>query len=106
MKQFDEIIPDKLIYFFLVIKLIKNFVDYNAQELDQLKTDFVSLVSHELRGSLTTLNGGIEMVLKEKDVIPPEAKRIFEIMADEVKRLTNFVQTILDVSKLEAGKLN
>jgi signal transduction histidine kinase len=76
------------------------------QKLDQLKTDFVSLVSHELRGPLTTLNGGIELVLKDKDSIPNEAKRIFEIMADESKRLTNFVQTILDVSKLDAGKLN
>ncbi len=75
------------------------------QQLDQLKSDFVSLVSHELRGPLTALNGGIELALQEGDSMPPESKRVLEIMSWESKRLTDFVQTILDVSRLDAGKL-
>lgn len=75
------------------------------QKVDQLKSDFVSLVSHELRGPLTTLNGGIEMALQEEHDISEETRRFLEIMSGESQRLTDFVQTILDVSRLDAGKL-
>lgn len=75
------------------------------QKLDQLKSDFVSLVSHELRGPLTTLNGGLEVALHNADQMLPESRRTLEVMAHESQRLTQFVQRILDVSRLEAGKL-
>ncbi len=75
------------------------------QKLDKLKSDFVSLVSHELRGPLSTINGGIELALKDHQALPRESVRILEIMAIECKRLTDFVQTILDVSRIDAGKL-
>ncbi len=75
------------------------------QKLDQMKSDFVSMVSHELRGPLTTLNGGLEMILQSRDSLPSQTKRILEVTARESQRLTQFVQTILDVSRLEAGKL-
>jgi len=75
------------------------------QELDQLKSDFVSLVSHELRGPLTTLNGGLELALTRKDELSPESRAILETLAAESDRLTRFVREILDVSRLEAGKL-
>jgi len=80
-------------------------VNEELQELDQLKSDFVSLVSHELRGPLTTLNGGLEIALQNAEQLSPESRRILELMARESDRLTSFVQTILDVSRLEAGKL-
>ncbi len=74
------------------------------KQLDRLKSDFVSLVSHELRGPLTTLNGGLEVALQNKDSLPAESRRTLEVIALESQRLTHFVQTILDVSRLEAGK--
>ncbi len=75
------------------------------QELDQLKSDFVSLVSHELRGPLTTLNGGLEVALQNVEKLPIESRHILEVMARESQQLTDLVQKILDVSRLEAGKL-
>ncbi|MFQ5421350.1 MAG: sensor histidine kinase [Anaerolineae bacterium] len=75
------------------------------QQLDQLKSDFVSLVSHELRGPLTTLNGGLELALQEAAHLPPKLRRMVQVMAHESRRLTEFVQTILDVSRLDAGQL-
>jgi len=74
------------------------------KQLDRLKSDFVSLVSHELRGPLTTLNGGLEVALQNKQALPPESRRTLEVIARESQRLTRFVQTILDVSRLDAGK--
>lgn len=75
------------------------------QELDQLKSDFVALVSHELRAPLTTLNGGLELATQTSETLPPKARDILEIMTIESRRLTDLVQSILDVSRLEAGKL-
>ena len=76
------------------------------QKLDQLKSDFVSLVSHELRGPLTTLNGGLEVALQDADKLPHESRHILEVMVRESQQLTELVQNILDVSRLEGGKLN
>ncbi|MFQ5436644.1 MAG: sensor histidine kinase, partial [Anaerolineae bacterium] len=75
------------------------------QKLDQMKSDFVSLVSHELRAPLTTLNGGLEMALHEAGDMSPQTRRIIEVMARESDRLTHLVKTILDVSQLDAGHL-
>lgn len=75
------------------------------QHLDEMKSEFVSLVSHELRAPLTTLNGGLEVALQHADTLPPLARRTLETMVGESARLTNLVQTILDISRLEAGKL-
>lgn len=76
------------------------------QKLDQLKSDFVSLVSHELRGPLTSLNGGLEVALHNAEQLPREARRTLELLSHESQRLTQFVQSILDVSRMEARKFS
>jgi signal transduction histidine kinase len=73
------------------------------QGLDQMKTDFVSMVSHELRAPLTNLGGGVELLLSRHQS-PSNSKTLTSIQA-EIGRLTRFVQTILSVSAMEAGKL-
>jgi signal transduction histidine kinase len=74
------------------------------QELDQLKSDFVSMVSHELRNPLNNLGGGLELLLsRPKD--RETDKSTLALMQAEVQRLTRFVESILDVSAIEAGRL-
>jgi signal transduction histidine kinase len=75
------------------------------QQLDRMKSEFVALVSHELRAPLTTLHGGLELALQRTDHMSSEAQRILEIMRVECERLTTFVQDILDLSRLDAGQL-
>lgn len=79
--------------------------NHELQKLDEMKSEFVSLVSHELRAPLTALNGGLEVALQSADSLPPASRHTLEAMMDESARLTQFVQTILDVSRLEAGRL-
>jgi signal transduction histidine kinase len=72
------------------------------QDLDQIKSDFVSMVSHELRAPLTNLGGGLELLLsREHD--SGKQKTLVLIQA-EIQRLTRFVENILNVSAMEAGK--
>jgi signal transduction histidine kinase len=79
--------------------------NHELQKLDEMKSEFVSLVSHELRAPLTAINGGLEVALQSADSLPPASRRTLEAMMDESARLTQYVQTILDVSRLEAGRI-
>lgn len=76
------------------------------KEVDRMKTDFVSLVSHELRtpltsirGSLGLLDGGVAGELDE------QARSMVRLALDNCERLARLVDDILDVEKIEAGKL-
>ncbi len=84
-------------------ELIK--ANQELKELDQMKSDFVALVSHELRAPLTVLNGGLEVAVQQAEDLPLSTRRTIEVLAGESQRLTRLVQTILDLSRLEAGKL-
>jgi signal transduction histidine kinase len=77
----------------------------DLKALDDLKSDFVSLVSHELRAPLTNINGSIELIVRERDALSPGRREALDILRDESARLTKLVQNILDVSLLEAGRL-
>jgi PAS domain S-box-containing protein len=74
------------------------------QELDQLKSDFVSMVSHELRTPLTSLNGGLELLLNRKGRSPADREPL-ALMKNEIQRLTRFVENILNLSAMDAGRL-
>lgn len=72
--------------------------------LDQLKSEFVSLVSHELRAPLTNLSAGLEVALLRPET-PASTRHTLSVLKAETSRLTRFVETILDLSALEAGRL-
>ncbi len=74
------------------------------QKLDQIKSDFVSMVSHELRAPLTNINGGIELLLTGSQQSSGSQQKLL-LVQKEINRLTRFVETILDLSALDAGKL-
>jgi len=75
------------------------------RELDRMKSDFVSLVSHQLRAPLTNINGALELVSQEADLPPASRQRTLRILTEEGQRLSHMIETILDVSRLEAGRL-
>jgi signal transduction histidine kinase len=73
------------------------------RQLDQLKSDFVSMVSHELKTPLTSIIGFSKTLLS---LSLPEQQRIkyLKIIEDEGKRLALLIEQYLDISKIEAGK--
>ncbi|MFQ5855805.1 MAG: sensor histidine kinase [Anaerolineae bacterium] len=75
------------------------------KELDQLKSDFVSMVSHELRAPLTNINGSIELMLADGDMDPESQRTMLRIIGEQSARLTRLVQGILNVSRIEVRKL-
>lgn len=90
------------------------------QELDQLKTDFISSVSHELRTPLTSIMGFASIIKKRfEEVLLPlinmEEKKTARatrqlqenigIIISEGQRLTALINEVLDIAKMEAGRI-
>jgi signal transduction histidine kinase len=71
--------------------------------LDQLKSEFVSMVSHELRAPLTNINGGIELLLSGPD-LSRHCRDTLCILGEQSQRLTHLVETILSISAIEARR--
>ena len=83
------------------------FRDVSAERIvEQMKSDFVSTVSHELRAPLTSIYGFAETLLR-RDVLFGEQERetFLGYIASEAQRLTSIVDTLLSVARLEAGDL-
>ncbi len=81
-----------------------NRLNQDLKELDRLKTEFVALVSHELRTPLTNIQTGVELILASYPKMKRGARESMELVQAETIRLTEFVETILDLSSLEAGR--
>ncbi len=75
------------------------------QQLDQLKSDFISTVSHELRTPLTTIREVISQLLEGiHGPTTPSQTEFLSMCLEDVDRLKRIIDDLLDVSKIEAGK--
>ncbi len=74
--------------------------------VDKMKTDFLSMISHDLRTPLTTIREGTSLLLDRIGGDITEAqKRLLDILYAEENRLIGMVNSILDLSKMEAGMM-
>ena len=76
------------------------------QELDRLKSEFVSLVSHELRAPLTNVRSAVELMEAGCPALNETCTQMFNIVAEQIGRLGRLVDDVLNVSRIEAGGLN
>lgn len=83
------------------------FRDISAERLvEQMKSDFVSTVSHQLRAPLTSIYGFAATLLRRDVHFSEDERRTFlRYIASESERLTAIVDTLLNVARLEAGDL-
>jgi len=83
------------------------FQDITAdRELDRIRSSLVSTVSHELRTPLAAIKGYASTLLADDVEWDRDSEREFlTIISDESDRLTNLVNNLLDLSRLEAGSL-
>ncbi|MCX5751705.1 MAG: ATP-binding protein [Candidatus Saganbacteria bacterium] len=77
------------------------------ERLYKIKTEFTSMVSHELRTPLTAIKEGISIVLDgSSGPVTPQQNQFLEIAKRNVDRLHHLVNEVLDLSRLESGKID
>src|SRR5581483_8459802 len=74
-------------------------------ELDRAKTTFFSNVSHEFRTPLTLMLGPLEEALSDSERMPQEDRQLIEVAHRNSLRLLKLVNSLLDFSRLEAGRI-
>ncbi|MBI4781725.1 MAG: PAS domain S-box protein [Oscillatoriophycideae cyanobacterium NC_groundwater_1537_Pr4_S-0.65um_50_18] len=78
----------------------------DRKQIDRMKDEFVSVVSHELRTPLTSIYGSLAMLasgLLEAD--SEQGKRMLHIAVDSTDRLVRLINDILDIERIESGKV-
>jgi signal transduction histidine kinase/CheY-like chemotaxis protein len=76
------------------------------RELDKMKTEFISVVSHELRTPLTSIKGYTDLLLSGATGETTELQNEFlGIIQSSTTRLSNLINDILDISRIESGKI-
>lgn len=84
------------------LKMIE-FETEKLKEVDRMKSNFFANISHEFRTPLTLIKGPIDRLLSEET--KSERREIFKMVLKNTGRLLNLINELLDLSKLEAGKM-
>ena len=72
--------------------------------LEKVKSDFVATASHELRSPLTSIKGFVEL-LGRSNTLGEREREFVEVILQSTDRLVDLVNDLLDVARLEAGKM-
>jgi two-component system, NtrC family, sensor histidine kinase GlrK len=84
-----------------------NLMCQKLNELDKMKADFFASMSHELRTPLTSIKEGTGLLLDGVGgAATDKQKKLLTIVAEESNRLIALVNSLLDLSKMEAGMMN
>jgi len=84
----------------------QRLADIKRQNLDHAKNEWVSIVSHELRTPLTAIRGSLGLITSGKLVeLSGDSKKVVDIAYNNCERLVRLVNDVLDIEKIENGKL-
>ena len=76
------------------------------RELDQMRTDLMAVVAHDVRGPITVLQGFADLLLSEWETMPDDEKRLLvERAAGRARDLGAFVNDVFDAARIESGEL-
>ena len=77
------------------------------KELERMRAEFLSMVSHELRSPLTSILGYAQLVQRDLEAgrQPRDLQKRLEVIVEQSKRVNSLVEDLLDASRAEAGRL-
>jgi PAS domain S-box-containing protein len=88
-------------------KLLFSFSDLSdREEVEKLKQEFVSIISHDLRAPLSSIKGCLLLLAEDKlGEIPEEAKKYVGMASQESDRLIRLTGDLLDIARIESGHI-
>ncbi|MFC4350346.1 CHASE3 domain-containing protein [Fodinicurvata halophila] len=88
----------------LFIGVVRDITE--RKRIEQMKKEFISTVSHELRTPLTSIVGSLGLMSGgAAGELPPKAQRLVDIAHKNSERLVRLINDILDIEKIEAGRM-
>ncbi len=75
-------------------------------ESERLRNSLLSALSHDLRTPLTSLVGLSESLAMSRPALAPEQLELAEALHDEARRMSNLVSNLLDMARIQSGKIN
>lgn len=75
------------------------------EEVERMKTEFLSNISHELRTPLTPITGYVSLLRRRPNLDPDRREEFLQIISDSSLRLGRVVDLLVDVASLEAGRV-
>ena len=76
-------------------------------ELEQLRAEFLGMVSHELRAPLTSIKGSVDILLESRsDLDPAETLQLHRLIHDQTENMRELIGNLLDVARIETGTLS
>lgn len=90
----------------LLGRLFVYFDVTREKEVDQAKTEFISIASHELRTPMTSIKGSLDLLLGGfAGELNEETRELLVIAQNGCERLIRLINDVLDLSKIEAGRM-
>ena len=79
----------------------------HERAVERMQSEFVSMVSHELRTPLTSIKGYIDLILADNEVgeLNSLQREFLQVSLNNTRRLEGLVNDLLDISRLESGKI-
>jgi len=82
-----------------------NQANIDLQKLDTTRSEFISLVSHQIRAPLTNMQGAVERMQGDCGAINKSCNRMFVILEQQIARLDQLVQDVLNAARIESGEV-
>jgi signal transduction histidine kinase len=78
----------------------------HEEEVDRMKTEFIATVSHELKTPLTSMKGSLQLILGKGEGLTETERELIRVCHRNTDRLIRLINDILDISKIEAGRVD
>ena len=91
-----------------VLSLVVTFQDLKPlEELERQRTEFLSMVSHELRAPLTSIKGSTATLLtRTRELDPAEQREFFRIIDQQTEHMLDLISDLLDAGRIDSGTLS
>lgn len=89
--------------FYGVVTLLQDVT--KLKEVDQMKSDFVSIASHEFRTPLTSISMSAGLLLENPGMPAAQQKELLEVIKEDTERLTSLVNDLLNLARIESGRV-
>lgn len=120
--EWNELFTSVFVLFFLIEisrvfhgiyrQQLRQVVDFRdqaekAKVASKAKSEFLSIMSHELRTPMTSINGAVSLAASgSAGPLTPRLQKLLEIAQTNCQRLSNLINDILDLQKIEAGRMD